>query len=167
MSVILADDLFKCIFMNEKVGILIRISLKFVPKGPIDNRSVLVQVMAWRRLGHYRISHYRNQCWLSLVTYICGTRWGWDGDVCVVRWGWFGYVSGVVGGGWVVGVGWVNCSQIKSRLLSNSSWYSDHIWRHKTWSTLVQAIACFLTRTLPEVNGVFWRSLEGNFMGNA
>ena len=28
---------------------LIRISLKFVPKGPVDNESALVQVMAWRR----------------------------------------------------------------------------------------------------------------------
>ena len=27
------------------------ISLKFVPKGPIDNKSVLVKVMAWRRIG--------------------------------------------------------------------------------------------------------------------
>ena len=33
-------------------SILIKISLKFVPKGPIDNDSLaLVQVMAWRRIG--------------------------------------------------------------------------------------------------------------------
>ena len=25
--------------------------MKFVPKGPIDNRSALVQIMAWRRTG--------------------------------------------------------------------------------------------------------------------
>ena len=29
----------------------IQILLKFVPKGAIDNESVLVQVMAWRRKG--------------------------------------------------------------------------------------------------------------------
>ena len=29
----------------------IRISLKFGPKGPIDNKAALVQVMAWRRTG--------------------------------------------------------------------------------------------------------------------
>ena len=28
--------------------ISIQISLKFVPEGPIDNKSALVQVMAWR-----------------------------------------------------------------------------------------------------------------------
>ena len=26
-------------------------SLKFIAKGPIDNKSALVQVMAWRRTG--------------------------------------------------------------------------------------------------------------------
>ena len=30
--------------MNEKFGVLIQISLKFVPMGPIDNKSALVQV---------------------------------------------------------------------------------------------------------------------------
>ena len=35
----------------KKNCILIRISLNFVPKGPIDNESVLVEVMAWRRTG--------------------------------------------------------------------------------------------------------------------
>ena len=37
-----ADDNFKCIFVNEKFCILIEISLKFVPKGPIDNNLLLV-----------------------------------------------------------------------------------------------------------------------------
>ena len=46
-----AADTFKCIFMNENPCILIQISLKFVPKGPIDNIPALVQVMAWRRTG--------------------------------------------------------------------------------------------------------------------
>ena len=45
------DNIFKCIFMNGKVCLWIQISLKFVPKGPIDNKSMLVQVMAWRRGG--------------------------------------------------------------------------------------------------------------------
>ena len=30
---------------------LIQISLKFALKGPIDNKPMLVQVMAWRRIG--------------------------------------------------------------------------------------------------------------------
>ena len=42
----LADNIFKCIFLNENVWIWIKISLKFVPKGPIDNMQALVQIMA-------------------------------------------------------------------------------------------------------------------------
>ena len=49
MAAIFADDIFKCIFMNEKFYIFIRISPKFDLKGPNDNKSALVQVMAWRR----------------------------------------------------------------------------------------------------------------------
>ena len=37
MATILADDIFKCIFLNEKGKVLIQISLKLVPRGPIDN----------------------------------------------------------------------------------------------------------------------------------
>ena len=44
-----ADDTFKRIFLNENVRISINISLKFVPKGPINNIPALVQIMAWRR----------------------------------------------------------------------------------------------------------------------
>ena len=51
MAVILADNIFKCIFLNEKDKILIQIALKLVPRGPIDNKPALVQVMVWRRTG--------------------------------------------------------------------------------------------------------------------
>ena len=51
-----ADDIFECIFVNEKVCILIKISLKFVTKGPIDNITTLVQIMAWRRIGDKPLS---------------------------------------------------------------------------------------------------------------
>ena len=46
-----ADDSFNLIFVNEKVCVTIRILLKFVPKSPIDKKSALVRVMAWRRTG--------------------------------------------------------------------------------------------------------------------
>ena len=51
MAAILADDNFKCIFLNENERIPIRISLKFDPRSPIDNKPTLVQVMAWCRTG--------------------------------------------------------------------------------------------------------------------
>ena len=37
-----ADDIFKYIFLNENVLISIKISLKFVPKGQINNIPALV-----------------------------------------------------------------------------------------------------------------------------
>ena len=42
---------FKYIFLNENIWILIDISLKFIPKGRINNIPALVQIMAWRQLG--------------------------------------------------------------------------------------------------------------------
>ena len=38
-------------FVNENCCILIKISLKYVRKGPIYNNPVLVQIMAWRQTG--------------------------------------------------------------------------------------------------------------------
>ena len=42
--------------MNEKFVILIRISLNFVPKCPIDKKLALVQVMTGRRTGDKPLS---------------------------------------------------------------------------------------------------------------
>ena len=50
------DYVFKCIFINKKFRILIRISLKFVPRGPIDNKSALVRVLARHRRGDKPVS---------------------------------------------------------------------------------------------------------------
>ena len=46
MAAILADDILKCIFLNENDRISIQISLKFVPRSRIDNKPALVQIMA-------------------------------------------------------------------------------------------------------------------------
>ena len=51
MAAILADDIFKCIFLNQNDIIPIQISLKFVPKSSIDNKPALVQAMAWCQTG--------------------------------------------------------------------------------------------------------------------
>ena len=43
MAAVVADDNFKCIFLNE--------NNKISSRSPIDNKQALVQVMAWRRTG--------------------------------------------------------------------------------------------------------------------
>ena len=79
----LAHDVFKCIFLSENVWILIKISLKFVPRGPINNIPSLVQVMAWRRLGDKPLSE---TMMVELLTHICVTRprpqWVKDSNMC-------------------------------------------------------------------------------------
>ena len=69
-----ADDIFTCNFFNEKCCILIKFSLKYVRKGPIDNNAALVQIMAWCRSGDKPISE---PMIISLPTHICVTRPQW------------------------------------------------------------------------------------------
>ena len=60
-----ADDILRCFFWN---------SLKFVPKGPINNIPELVQILAWCRLGDKPLSE---PIMVSLLTHICVTRPQW------------------------------------------------------------------------------------------
>ena len=69
-----ADDTFKRIFLNENVGISIKISLKFIAKGSINNIPALVQIMAWRRPGDKSLSE---AMMVRLLTNICVTRPQW------------------------------------------------------------------------------------------
>ena len=69
-----ADDTFKRILLNENVRISIKISLKFVPKGPINNIPALFQIMAWRRSVDKPLSE---PMMVSLLTHICVTRPQW------------------------------------------------------------------------------------------
>ena len=55
------DDIFKCIFLNKNVWILIKISLKFVPKGRINNIPALVQIMACHLTGAKPLSEWMMQ----------------------------------------------------------------------------------------------------------
>ena len=69
-----ADNIFKCIFLNENLLLSIRISLKFIPKGPINNIPALVQIMTWCRPGHKPLSE---PIMIILLTYICITWPQW------------------------------------------------------------------------------------------
>ena len=85
-----ADDTFKCIFLNENVRISIKISLKFVPKVPINNILIMVQIMAWRRSGDKPLCE---PMMVNLLTHICVTRPQWVnpmGELCGILWECFG-----------------------------------------------------------------------------
>ena len=69
-----ADDTFKYIFVDENITISAKISLKFVPNGPIDNIPALVQIISWRRPGDRPLSE---PMMVRLLTHICVTRPQW------------------------------------------------------------------------------------------
>ena len=63
---------------------IIKISWKFVPKGPINYILTLVQIMAWRRPGDKPSSE---PMMVSLLTHICVTRPQWvkSRNRCIVE----------------------------------------------------------------------------------
>ena len=71
-----ADDVFKCIFLNENIWISLKISLEFVPKVPVSNIPALVQI----EVGAVKAtSHYLNQvCLVYWCIYIYVTRPQWS-----------------------------------------------------------------------------------------
>ena len=69
-----ADDSFKRIFLNENIRISTKNSLKFVPKGLINNIPALVLIMAWRRPGDKPLSE---PMLVRSLTHICVTRPQW------------------------------------------------------------------------------------------
>ena len=69
-----ADDSFKRIFLNENIRVSIIISMKFVPKGLINNIPAFVLIMAWRRPGDKPLSE---PMMVRSLTHICVTRPQW------------------------------------------------------------------------------------------
>ena len=66
-----ADDTFKHTFLNKDVRISIKISLKFVLMGPINNIPTLVQIRAWRQPG---IKSLSEPMMFRSSSHICATR---------------------------------------------------------------------------------------------
>ena len=70
-----ADNIFKCIFLNENAWISIQISLKFVPWGPINNIPTLVQIMDWQAWPGDKL--LCKPMMVNLLTHICVTWPQW------------------------------------------------------------------------------------------
>ena len=65
-----SDDIFKCIFLNDNVRILIKISLNFVANVWINNIPPLVQIMAWHQPGAKTLAE---PMMVTLLMHICIT----------------------------------------------------------------------------------------------
>ena len=68
------EHILRCIFLNENISVSINISLKFVPKGRINNNPALVQIMAWRRSGDKPLPE---PMVVRILTHICVIRPQW------------------------------------------------------------------------------------------
>ena len=67
-------EVLKCIFLNENLWISLRISLKFIPKVPINNIPALVQIMARHRSDNKPLSE---PMMVSFLMHICVPRPQW------------------------------------------------------------------------------------------
>ena len=69
-----SDDIFKSISLNENCCLLMKISLKFIPKVPINNIPSLAQIMAQRRPRKKPLSE---PMMVNSQTLLCVTRPQW------------------------------------------------------------------------------------------
>ena len=137
------DNIFKCIFVNEKFCILIQIPLKFISKGPIDNKSALVQVMTWCRVGEKPLPE---SVVLRLLTHICSTR---GRRVNMSKLHWIGYsiqlwfalkISLLEMSGFLYQIHvWWSLHNTIYLLCSNNHWWVANLWHQ---SKLMNKIIC-------------------------
>ena len=74
MAAILADDIFKCIFMNHMIELLFQFHWNMFPWVQLT----ISQHCFMKWLGtEWVTSHYLNQWWHSSLTHICSTRGRW------------------------------------------------------------------------------------------
>ena len=98
------DDIFKCIILNENVGISINILLHFVNRGPINNIPALVQIMARHWPGDKPLSE---PMMVILLPHICFTWSKWVYSLAPGRFEWnfryeiFKFMLAT--GGWSIG----------------------------------------------------------------
>ena len=53
------DNISRCIFLDENCYILIQISLEYIPKGSVDNKPSLVQMIGAEKTAR----HYLDKWW--------------------------------------------------------------------------------------------------------
>ena len=98
MAASLADDNFKCIFLNENVWIVIQISLKFVPKDPIDNKPALVQkkrqAITWSNAHPVHQCHMVMWYWVHWCIYAAlgGEELSCPWQALNAGWNWSGFM---------------------------------------------------------------------------
>ena len=83
ISLMPPSNVFSWVFSWIKM-LKFRLKFQFVPKGPINNISVLVQIMAWNRAGKMPLSEPMLVNLLAHI-HVCITRPYWV-KACVCQW---------------------------------------------------------------------------------
>ena len=180
--------MFSYIFLKENVWISIKISLKFVPKGPIDNIPALIQMMAWCLPGDKPLT---SPMMISLPTHICVTQlmqYYISFSVCrrnkdppPVPMDFAKPASPVTADVELATLrdlpdsGTTHLNALYAiKWVINSLWPSDTIWWPRSGSTLAQVMACclmapshYLNQSWLIIREVQWHSYQGNFTRNA
>ena len=131
--------------MNEKL-FFFQISLKFVPKGRIDNNTALVQIMAWCRIGHKPLSEpmltwftdkYMRH--LLVENQVCHSLYSWCRSILLISFRVSFHRNQCQ---WSNPEEYVLINQLYLPGTLKPLWSSDSIWRHKSGSRLAQIMAC-------------------------
>ena len=122
-----------------------------MPEELADNKSTLVQVMAW---CHQATSHYLSQCWPRSTS-----SYNFDNDISFQHTMLLNVDCKLPRGSWYHEVTqWISYKRSQTNIQFNSSrkntglmvywlWPSDAMWGHRSWSRLSQVKACCLTWT--------------------
>ena len=166
------DYIFKCFFLNENVWIVIKISLNFIPNGPINNIPALVQIMAWRRPGDKPLSE---PMMLSLLMHICITRPQWVNkptyfillssyDLCGVC----VYVCSTVPKSWICCVVLLQAEDIHATLCHSACLLDRVVLREKNSVNLRKAhLVLMLQNPSKGHQIIIWFNINGNVVQTA
>ena len=121
----ISQNTLKRIFLTENVSISIKISLKFVRKGSVNNIAALFQIMAWRLPEDKPLSE---PMVASLPTHICVTWPQWVKKI----------LNGVIFHKHICQV-WINVSihQVMGHLCILTWWWDKRKWMLYSVSTSI------------------------------
>ena len=173
--------------MNENVRISIEISLKFVPKGPINNIPTLVQIMAWRQPGGKPLSEPM-MVRLSAHIWVTLSQWGNRSDMDAIIPGYKILLNSIYriicwGSYWIILVAWKFVGSHLSRrwelilgidaiLLEHSGYRHTPCWLYSTRMPQESRNAAFiswysqLSNMMTSSNGNIFR-VTGPLCGNS
>ena len=140
MAVMSQRTLSNAFSLSENIRLWIKISLKFVPKSPINDIAALVQIMGWCRPSDKPLSE---PLMVTSPTHICVTRPQWVNNRkyfftdCALRWNWDKQFCSLTYCSLVTPCGYTDSGQklvqIMACCFTATSHYQIQIWLKVEW----------------------------------